>query len=119
MDDEYTMFDLPVNFLRSTHEPYAAARTDNDTHYCYSFRPQNSSIPVIIPGGFEGIPQNLLINIIAWMVKKKTHSLLISIYQLHGLFFYILVLDLVILHLTEKCLELWKDGPTPKKRTKV
>lgn len=71
MDDEYTMFDLPVNFLRSTHEPYAAARTDNDTHYCYSFRPQNSSIPVIIPGGFEGIPQNLLINIIAWMVKKK------------------------------------------------
>ena len=43
------------------------SRADNDSH-CNYYRPKNSSIPIIIPGGYEGIPQNLLINFVAWMV---------------------------------------------------
>lgn len=41
-------------------------RADNDSH-CNYYRPKNSSHLVIIPGGYEGIPQNLTINVIAWI----------------------------------------------------
>lgn len=42
-------------------------RAENDSH-CNYYRPKNSTILVIIPGGYEGIPQNLLINGCAWAV---------------------------------------------------
>lgn len=42
-------------------------QTGNDSDLqCNSFR-SNSTI-IIIPGGYEGIPQNLLINFLAWLV---------------------------------------------------
>ena len=40
---------------------------DNTSH-CNYYRPKNSTIIVIIPGGYEGIPQNLCINVVAWVV---------------------------------------------------
>jgi hypothetical protein len=44
-------------------------RVDTNNSHCNEVRPKNSTIVVIIPGGYEGIPQNLLINFVAWMVN--------------------------------------------------
>ncbi|XP_046651573.1 calcium permeable stress-gated cation channel 1-like isoform X3 [Daphnia pulicaria] len=41
-------------------------RAENTSH-CNYYRPKNSSMLVIIPGGYEGIPQNLCINFVAWI----------------------------------------------------
>ena len=52
---------------------FQAIKIGNDSDLqCNSYR-SNSTI-IIIPGGYEGIPQNLLINFIAWLVIVDTSS---------------------------------------------
>ncbi|KAK4023762.1 hypothetical protein OUZ56_009160 [Daphnia magna] len=69
MDGHETSAILGRNFYSRAAEfsqSVGIIRADNDSH-CNYYRPKNSSHLVIIPGGYEGIPQNLTINVIAWI----------------------------------------------------
>ncbi|XP_057374466.1 calcium permeable stress-gated cation channel 1-like isoform X1 [Daphnia carinata] len=69
MDGHETTAILGRNFYSRAAEfsqTVGIIRADNDSH-CNYYRPKNSSHLVIIPGGYEGIPQNLTINVIAWI----------------------------------------------------
>lgn len=71
MDGHETSAILGRNFYSRAAEfsqSVGIIRADNDSH-CNYYRPKNSSHLVIIPGGYEGIPQNLTINVIAWIVS--------------------------------------------------
>ena len=90
----------------------------NDSHCDHGYRPKNSSMFVIIPGGYEGIPQNLCINFVAWIVCKFKFQGF-SDKWLISPFFLILVPYNPLLSSEEKCLELWQNGITSKKRKEV
>ena len=62
MSDEMV---APTQFYSLSELQVTPSGNDSDLQ-CNSYR-SNSTI-VIIPGGYEGIPQNLLINFIAWLV---------------------------------------------------
>lgn len=91
-------------------------RSDNYSH-CNSWRPKNSSIVVIIPGGYEGIPQNLTINFVAWIVRLNenlppfTYTINISFFTLGSYN--------PLFSSKKECLELWKNGSTSEERKKV
>jgi len=93
-------------------------RAENTSH-CNYYRPKNSSMLVIIPGGYEGIPQNLCINFVAWIVCTL-NFFLVHVRQLviSPLFSY-LVPHNPLFSSKEECLELWQNGITPKKRKEV
>lgn len=116
MDDELTTLNLPFSILNLPSEVSSMVRADNDSH-CNFYRPKNSSMIVIIPGGYEGIPQNLLINVVAWVVSIITNCST-DVLIVYHLFLY-LVFNHLILCPTKKCLELWKNGLTTKERKKV
>ena len=62
-----SFYSRAAEFSQMVNDHVNIIRADNDSH-CNYYRPKNSSIVILIPGGYEGIPQNLCINFVAWIV---------------------------------------------------
>ena len=89
---------------------------DNSTLHCNSFR-KNSTTPIVINAGYGGIPQNLLINFVAWTVIQCFHYIQFTgkLKENH----FLPVFNHAVFSAAKKCLELWSDGTTTTKRKKV
>ena len=92
----WTMSPFTLEPLQVSTTPYTPI---SNTSQCNTFRPKNSTQPVIIPIGYAGIPQNFVINILFWMVCRFIVflSVLCCIYLFFKFCFVISMQILIIL----------------------